>query len=88
MAISKTVAILFGEYDLPQTYVISALAEYWREDGICVHFLSGTKKYVPADLLILHVDMSLVPDAYLEFAGCYPRTLNLKAKDIRKSDGK
>lgn len=85
MAGSKTVAILFGEHDLPQGYVISALAEYWREDGLSVHFLSGTKKHVPADLLVLHVDMSLVPNSYMEFAGRYPQTLNLKARDIRKS---
>jgi len=40
---------------------------------------------VPADLIIVHVDLSVVPDEYLEFARQYPIVLNGKVKDIRKS---
>jgi hypothetical protein len=40
---------------------------------------------MPADLIIVHVDLSVVPDEYLEFARQYPIVLNGKVKDIRKS---
>jgi hypothetical protein len=36
-------------------------------------------------LVIVHVDLSVVPDRYLEFARQYPIVLNGEVKDIRKS---
>jgi hypothetical protein len=64
--------------------VIDLLADYWREDGYNVIFLYGTKHFVPADLLFVHVDLSVVPDAYLTFAKRYPMIINGDIKDIRK----
>ena len=40
---------------------------------------------MPADLIIVHVDLSVVPDEYFEFAMQYPIVLNGEVKDIRKS---
>ena len=40
---------------------------------------------MPADLVLLHVNLSVVPDEYLELASRYPIVVNGKAKDIRKS---
>ena len=40
---------------------------------------------MPADLIMVHVDLSVVPDEYLEFAKQYPIVLNGTVKDIRKS---
>ncbi|MCG2588962.1 hypothetical protein [Rhodohalobacter sulfatireducens] len=48
-------------------------------------FLFGTDRFVPADLLFMHVDLSIVPDKYLEFAEKYPIVINGNIKDIRKS---
>jgi hypothetical protein len=48
-------------------------------------FLFGIKKFVPADLTIVDVDLSVVPDAYLEFANQYPIVLNGTVKDLRRS---
>ena len=81
---AKTVAVLFGEGDRPENYVVSALANYWREDGIEVRYLFGTREAVPADLLIVHVDLSVLPADYLRFARRYPRVLNGQVRDIRK----
>ena len=61
------------------------MAEFWRQDGNRVHYLFGTRKFVPADILLIHVDLSVVPDEYLEFASRYPIALNRAARDIRKS---
>lgn len=66
-------------------YVVSHLAEYWREDGFKVIFLFGVREQVSADLLFVHVDLSVVPDRYLEFARRHGATVNAEVKDIRKS---
>ena len=83
----KKIAILFHENGAKSTshYLISYFADIWRKKGNEVTFLVGTKKFVPADLIIVHVDLSVVPDKYLEFAKQYPIVLNGEVKDIRKS---
>jgi hypothetical protein len=84
----RTIAILFHENNRKRhlsSYAITFLAEFWRQDGNRVHYLFGTRKFVPADILLIHVDLSVVPDEYLEFASRYPIALNKAAKDIRKS---
>jgi len=85
---TKSVAIIFHENErlkrLPR-FAIWHLAEVWREANIKVFFLFGTQKHVPADLALLHVDLSVVPDEYLDFARRYPVVLNGKVKNIRKS---
>ena len=84
----KTIGILFHEKNRKRHlsgYAITFLAEFWSQDGHRVHYLFGTRKFVPADLLLVHVDLSVVPDEYLEFASRYPIALNSGVKDIRKS---
>ncbi len=65
-------------------YVINELAHTWRSRGDRVTYLFGTQTYVPADILIVHVDLSMVPEPYLEFAAQYPVVLNGELSDIRK----
>ena len=84
----KTIGILFHEKNRRRHlsgYAVTFLAEFWRQDGHRVHYLFGTRKFVPADLILIHVDLSIVPDEYLEFASRYPIALNSGVKDIRKS---
>jgi hypothetical protein len=64
---------------------ITHLAEFWRADGIEVEFLAGVDRFVPADLAIVHVNLSVVPKKYLAFAHRYPRVINGTVADIRKS---
>jgi hypothetical protein len=68
-----------------KVYAIAHLAEFWRADGIEVDILSGMKRFTPADLLIVHVDFSVVPEKYLDFARRFPRYINGTLADIRKS---
>jgi hypothetical protein len=85
---ARTIAILFHEKTRKHrlsSYAVTFLAQFWRQDGNQVRYLFGVRKFVPADLLLIHVDLSVVPDEYLEFAGRYPITLNRGVKDIRKS---
>src|SRR5208283_3421110 len=69
----------------PLNYLVNRYAEIWREDGHEAVLLFGVRQFVPADLVIVHVDLSIVPDDYLEFAKHYPIVLNGEVKDIRKS---
>jgi hypothetical protein len=85
---TKSIAIVFHRNErikrLPR-FAIWHLAEVWKKENITVFFLFGTEKYVPADLALLHVDLTSVPDEYMDFARRYPVILNGKVKDIRKS---
>jgi hypothetical protein len=84
----KRIAILFQEgLDGPaaQRYVITLLAEVWREDGHEVLLISGPSRYVPADIAIVHVDLSVVPEPYFDLARRYPIAVNGQVRDIRKS---
>lgn len=84
----RRIAILMHESDSDRSkshYLITYLAEHWREDGHIVTFLFGTRNFVPADIIIVHVDLSVVPKEYLEFARAYPRVVNGDVHDIRKS---
>ena len=84
----KRIAILFHanerSVDL-RKYAVANLADIWRKSGLQVVMLFGTKKYVPADLAIVHVNLSVVPEDYLAFARRYPAVLNGHVRDIRKS---
>lgn len=83
----RRIAILFHEKDRwrPTNYLISLYADFWREDGHEVFCLYGVSNFVPADLVVVHVDLSVVPEEYLDFAARYPIALNRHARDIRKS---
>jgi hypothetical protein len=88
VAAGKRIAILFHEREAKfdqARYLVHQLVPFWREDGHEVFYLFGTEKLVPADLVVVHVDLSVVPDRYLEFAARYPAVVNGRLRDIRKS---
>jgi hypothetical protein len=66
-------------------WAISELARVWKEDGIEVLHAPGVSRAPEADVLVVHVDLSVVPDEYLRFAARYPNAVNGRVKDIRKS---
>jgi len=80
------IAVLWHKTDRKRDlshYLVDFFADQWRELGHEVVYAFG--RFVPADLAILHVDLSVVPDRYLALAARYPRTLNGAVRDIRKS---
>jgi hypothetical protein len=86
-AAGRRIAVLFHENDHDRDlsmYVVWFLADIWREAGHEVVFLFGIRRFVPADLVLVHVDLSVVPQSYLRFARRYPIVLNGAVKDIRK----
>jgi hypothetical protein len=70
--------------DKVREYSIGHLADHWRDDGLDVIDVFGTGRFVPADIALVHVDVSVVPERYLRFAQQYPVVLNGALRDIRK----
>ncbi len=88
MTAGKRIAILFHEREAQfdqSRYLVHHLARFWREEGHEVVYVFGTGTFVPADLVVVHIDLTVVPDRYLEFAARYPAVVNGRLRDIRKS---
>jgi len=83
----KRIAVLFHENDRDRDlseYAVMGMADIWREAGHDVVFLFGARRFVPADLVFVHIDLSVVPERYFRFARRYPIVVNGAVKDIRK----
>ncbi|MEZ6001460.1 hypothetical protein [Hyphomonas sp.] len=80
------VAILHTE-DEPQNirrHLICIIEDALKQLGVDIVDLYGTDKFVPADLLFVHYDRSVVPTHVERFARQYRRRINAGARDIRK----
>src|SRR5208337_4706378 len=71
------------EFD-QMTHLLHGVCQVWRENGIKVTVLRGVGPRVEADLAILHVDLTVVPDEYIQFMRQYPVAINPTVKDISK----
>jgi hypothetical protein len=65
-------------------YFIEMIARCWRERGHEVEFIRHLNHRCVADVAVLHVNLSVVPEDYLAYAKEFPVTLNGKLSDIRK----
>jgi hypothetical protein len=86
--VGKTIVILFQAgltQARSQNYAIARYARIWTADGHNVLATPGVANAPPGDVVIVHVDLSVVPDEYLETARKYPVALNAEIRDIRKS---
>jgi hypothetical protein len=84
----RHIAILWHERDRHRDlarYAITHLAECWRADGHHVRFMFGTERFEGADIVVVHVDVSVVPARYLEFAARFPISVNGRVQDIRRT---
>ncbi len=66
-------------------HMVALIAEHLARLGVEITYLHGTDKFVPADAVFVHVDLSVLPPAYVRFAQRYPLQINAGAADIRKS---
>lgn len=83
----RRIVILLHENDrFPKSrgYFIWALFEAWREAGIEIEVTKGIGKRVEADLVIPHVDATILPAAYGEYLRDYPVVVNRSVPDISK----
>ena len=85
MALSKYILILIHERDrLHERYYLHQMADTWTRDGHRVRVQPAPGPRVDADVVILHVDLTVVPTDYLEFARQYPVVVNGRVEDISK----
>ena len=82
----KRILILLHEGLQPRDphYLIDALAERWRERGLQVSFVYGTRERPEADLLIPHVDLTRTPPQYADYVRSFPNAINRDVTDISK----
>jgi hypothetical protein len=66
-------------------YLIKLLMKEWKSLGHSIELIRGTDRFVPADIVISHVDLTVVPDEYKEFLAQYPCVINRNVPDISKS---
>ena len=68
----------------PPGYQLDAMLIEGRRDGLRWFFTDPGQRFRPADAAILHVDQSVVDQAYLDLAARYPVAVNGQVRDIRK----
>jgi len=65
-------------------YRIWALARRWEEQGIRVDRVWGPRARIDADILIPHIDLTVLPREYGEVLDAHPRVVNRLARDMSK----
>jgi hypothetical protein len=88
MPLGRTVTIAIITHALqelrPGTTIARIAHEHWLPNGHRVLIHRGLDRLPPADVAIQHVDLTMVPRAYLELARHYPRVINAAVGDISK----
>jgi hypothetical protein len=87
MGARRKITILLHERDAypdAKGYFIWALCDLWRREGVEIEVLKGPGKVVVADLLIPHIDLTVLPEAYVDVFNSYPRVVNRHVRDISK----
>lgn len=84
----KKVIVLLHEDDAAfgtNNYAIAAIMKHWQAKGLAVEIVRGTARFVPGDVVIPHVDLTVTPPEYREFLKQYPVVINEDVVDISKS---
>jgi len=85
---SKKIVVLLHEKDgifEKTTYLLRLMMERWRASGHAVEIVRGVGRFVPADLMIPHLDLTVTPEPYRDFMAQYPVVLNRRVLDVSKS---
>lgn len=69
----------------PPNYTIGLLMREWRAMGFDVEVIRGVEHFVPADVLIPHLDLTVTPPEYRDFMLQYPMVVNGRVLDTSKS---
>lgn len=81
-----TITVLCGEHDLfhRRSFLLQHLFPHWIEAGHFVVVHEGPSEPPPADIAILHVDLTVVPPEYTRWLSRYPVVVNGATGDLRK----
>jgi hypothetical protein len=67
-----------------RAYRIWALQRVWEAQGIRVEHVHGPRSHVDADLLIPHIDLTVIPEEYHALLDAHPRVVNRHVRDCSK----
>jgi hypothetical protein len=87
LATPRKIAVLLHEtdtYPKASGHFIWAMRDVWREQGHAVEVVKGTGKNLHADLVIPHVDATVLPTKYEQYLQEYPCVVNRGVLDISK----
>ena len=82
------IAVITHEIDDFQDsgYLLHHLCAIWKEKGISVVIVKGTRQELPAaDIAILHTDITVVGEDYIRVMNHYPKVINGAVTDISKT---
>lgn len=65
-------------------YVMKYFSDVWREKGFRVSLVDDTKADLEADIAILHIDLSVIPENFQTFIRRFPVVINGAVNDISK----
>lgn len=65
-------------------YFMGEIAAMWRGDGHIVTLQNGPADGVTGDILVQHVDMTVIPEDHLAYARRFPVAINARVTDVSK----
>lgn len=83
----KRIAVLTLDHsrDIEDTNtMLTYLLGVWRQQGFKIDVYQGIDQDFEADIVISHLDLTVVPDEYSKFLDRFPVVINRRAKDISK----
>jgi hypothetical protein len=87
LRLPRRIAILLHARDRGaegRPYQIWGIAEIWRSWGIEVVVLRGVSRSVDADVVVNHVDLTVVPPPYIRYMESYAVAINGRCTDTSK----
>lgn len=80
------ILVLTHEYDqfAERGYMVKGCFDAWRRAGHSIQAVWGIPWGLEADVVFVHVDVSVVPEEFTRFAAQFPVGVNRNATDIRK----
>lgn len=84
----KKIAVLLHEEDHlfeMTTYLLRLMMDAWKAQGHAVEMVRGADRFVPADVIIPHLDLTVTPDDYRALLDRYPVAVNRRVVDVSKS---
>lgn len=66
-------------------YLIELLMNEWKAMGCATQVMHGIRQQVRADLVIPHLNLTVIPQDYRDFLRAYPNVINRDVVDISKS---
>ncbi|MEQ9467660.1 MAG: hypothetical protein RLN88_09620 [Ekhidna sp.] len=66
------------------SYLINHLIRLWAKEDFAIIIIKGIKPKPEVDILINHIDLTIIPPEYQEYMDRHPKVINGKIRDISK----